>query len=412
MATKGRALSIVLAIVAIFASISAFASIPRNTILDEAKSIDSRAIDLPGDDASIDNAELLHHAIDGALAMPVPVESLSESRVWVSRLERPLIVEPISPLTHALHRGSVAAWPEIASDPTVLTPDPLGYKDSSNLYAFAGGDPVNGRDPTGLATPCPRGQTCMRAAEPNIPVMRAAGPSSAPSLSRGGARCGATGVLKEVANVLAAPGFLIQNGPMADPSGYFFEAKCQEEETVMQATRLTLALAPFAFKAGRAIIRRPAVEVPTTRTQELSTNPKERGYQVQKTLAEEKYATYEEAPRGRSAVDFRERSGIEIVDVKSLDVTLRTYTEIVNPESNAFASTLKRYQRQLAKYNKETPAPFNVLDFQLINAEKLQFHQDMVLRSFMAEAIKKGVYVEVSDFRTGRMIMETPPANP
>jgi RHS repeat-associated protein len=31
-----------------------------------------------------------------------------------------------------------------------LTADPLGYVDSSNLYAFAGGDPVNGRDPRGL----------------------------------------------------------------------------------------------------------------------------------------------------------------------------------------------------------------------------------------------------------------------
>jgi RHS repeat-associated protein len=30
-----------------------------------------------------------------------------------------------------------------------LTPDPQGYLDSSNLYAFAGGDPVNRRDPTG-----------------------------------------------------------------------------------------------------------------------------------------------------------------------------------------------------------------------------------------------------------------------
>jgi RHS repeat-associated protein len=35
---------------------------------------------------------------------------------------------------------------------TFLTPDPMGYRDSSNLYAFAGGDPVNGRDPTGMAT--------------------------------------------------------------------------------------------------------------------------------------------------------------------------------------------------------------------------------------------------------------------
>jgi RHS repeat-associated protein len=30
-----------------------------------------------------------------------------------------------------------------------LSPDPLGYQDSSNLYAFAGGDPVNKRDPRG-----------------------------------------------------------------------------------------------------------------------------------------------------------------------------------------------------------------------------------------------------------------------
>ncbi|MEA2416365.1 MAG: hypothetical protein QOI58_3022, partial [Thermoanaerobaculia bacterium] len=32
---------------------------------------------------------------------------------------------------------------------TFLSGDPMGYADSSNLYAFAAGDPVNGRDPTG-----------------------------------------------------------------------------------------------------------------------------------------------------------------------------------------------------------------------------------------------------------------------
>ena len=38
-------------------------------------------------------------------------------------------------------------------DPAVgawLSPDPLGYRDSSSLYAFAGGEPVNGRDALGL----------------------------------------------------------------------------------------------------------------------------------------------------------------------------------------------------------------------------------------------------------------------
>ena len=32
---------------------------------------------------------------------------------------------------------------------TWLSPDPIGYQDSANLYAYAAGDPVNGRDPTG-----------------------------------------------------------------------------------------------------------------------------------------------------------------------------------------------------------------------------------------------------------------------
>ena len=33
-----------------------------------------------------------------------------------------------------------------------LTPDRMGYGDSSNLFGFCLGDPVNGRDPTGMWT--------------------------------------------------------------------------------------------------------------------------------------------------------------------------------------------------------------------------------------------------------------------
>ena len=52
-------------------------------------------------------------------------------------------VEPMTGLTNARAR-----WYEPRTG-SWLSPDPLGYQDSSNLYAFAGGDPVNGRDPSG-----------------------------------------------------------------------------------------------------------------------------------------------------------------------------------------------------------------------------------------------------------------------
>ncbi|HEX8617173.1 MAG TPA: RHS repeat-associated core domain-containing protein, partial [Thermoanaerobaculia bacterium] len=47
-----------------------------------------------------------------------------------------------------------ARWYDPATG-AFVSPDPLGYVDSSNLYAFAGGDPVNRRDPTGLRAPLP-----------------------------------------------------------------------------------------------------------------------------------------------------------------------------------------------------------------------------------------------------------------
>ncbi|HEX6087748.1 MAG TPA: RHS repeat-associated core domain-containing protein, partial [Thermoanaerobaculia bacterium] len=52
-------------------------------------------------------------------------------------------VEPTTGLIYARAR-----WYD-PSTGSFLSPDPKGYIDSSNLYAFAGGDPVNRRDPTG-----------------------------------------------------------------------------------------------------------------------------------------------------------------------------------------------------------------------------------------------------------------------
>jgi RHS repeat-associated protein len=51
--------------------------------------------------------------------------------------------EPMTGLVYARAR-----WYDPGTG-SFLSPDPLGYRDSSNLYAFAGGDPVNRRDPTG-----------------------------------------------------------------------------------------------------------------------------------------------------------------------------------------------------------------------------------------------------------------------
>jgi len=51
---------------------------------------------------------------------------------------------------------------------TFLTPDPLGYEDSSNLYAFAGGDPVNERDPEGQSV---RSKLAKKAAKKRLRQM-------------------------------------------------------------------------------------------------------------------------------------------------------------------------------------------------------------------------------------------------
>ena len=84
----------------------------------------------------------------------------------------------------------------------------------------------------------------------------------------------------------------------------------------------------------------------------------------------------------------------------------------MNTEKNQLLTRLKQYRDQLARYNRANPAPFNVLDIQLINADKLAFEQDMVLRNFVADALKKGIIVEISDFATKKMLIEPPTPNP
>jgi RHS repeat-associated protein len=73
-----------------------------------------------------------------ATSLPAPAD-----RLGVAAFQALPFAEPATGLVYARNR-----WydPHTAS---FLSPDPKGYVDSSNLYAFAGGDPVNGRDPLG-----------------------------------------------------------------------------------------------------------------------------------------------------------------------------------------------------------------------------------------------------------------------
>jgi RHS repeat-associated protein len=72
-------------------------------------------------------------------------EATPASRLIVSAGFQALpFAEPATGLINARNR-----WYD-PSTGTFLSPDPMGYVDSSNLYAFAGGDPINRRDPMGL----------------------------------------------------------------------------------------------------------------------------------------------------------------------------------------------------------------------------------------------------------------------
>jgi hypothetical protein len=142
------------AMLVLFTSTAAFASIPRantNPPLDRWAILDELAAIPPTpDNTDLDNEILLREAVRTALP-PVGIGPiLPETHVWafevLDEISRPVPDE----LSRAVRQAYAGLVPRFASDRTVLTPDPMGYQDSSNLYAFAGGDPVNNSDPTGM----------------------------------------------------------------------------------------------------------------------------------------------------------------------------------------------------------------------------------------------------------------------
>ncbi|HEX6639491.1 MAG TPA: RHS repeat-associated core domain-containing protein [Thermoanaerobaculia bacterium] len=78
------------------------------------------------------------------LAEPGAGEEFSQD-IMSARMHAHPFTEPMTRLNYVRAR-----WFDPASG-TFLSADPMGYGDSSNLYAFGGGDPVNGRDPTGTS---------------------------------------------------------------------------------------------------------------------------------------------------------------------------------------------------------------------------------------------------------------------
>ncbi len=86
------------------------------------------------------------YAVDSLPLLGTPASDTLFEDVVSARFQALPFQDPDTGLIYARNR-----WYD-PSTGTFLTPDPLGYVDSANLYSFAGGDPVNGRDPTGEHT--------------------------------------------------------------------------------------------------------------------------------------------------------------------------------------------------------------------------------------------------------------------
>jgi RHS repeat-associated protein len=76
------------------------------------------------------------------------VSSLNPKPQWTTEFHAYPFSDPATGLVYARAR-----WYDPQTG-TFLSPDPMGYVDSSNLYAFAGGDPINRRDPDGRCSAC------------------------------------------------------------------------------------------------------------------------------------------------------------------------------------------------------------------------------------------------------------------
>ncbi len=109
---------------------------------------DAAALTSPSSSSSSSSAETPLYEIQSLTSLADPAttaRAATAQRLLVTSTFHALpFAEPATRLIYARAR-----WFDPASG-TFLSPDPVGYRDSSNLSAYCGGDPVGRRDPTGL----------------------------------------------------------------------------------------------------------------------------------------------------------------------------------------------------------------------------------------------------------------------
>ncbi|HYH08908.1 MAG TPA: Ig-like domain-containing protein, partial [Thermoanaerobaculia bacterium] len=96
-----------------------------------------------GDIGSNGRATTTPYAITSLNLLGVKGTGNAADLLLASTFKAQPFVEPLTRIAYVRAR-----WYDAATG-TFLTPDPRGYKDSANLYAFAAGDPVNKTDPSG-----------------------------------------------------------------------------------------------------------------------------------------------------------------------------------------------------------------------------------------------------------------------
>jgi RHS repeat-associated protein len=187
---------------------------------------------------------------------------------------------------------------------TFLSPDPMGYHDASSLYAFAGGDPVNRRDPDGDAVSVSNSGTWVvtneagkivvvdpwvAAEQPLIlqdvltkfggmsnydakSIMRERGLPwtddarrpyhPTPTLPHGGRAGYVQGLGMSLSNGLTGTGVAVQEGPHGDTRGLQWQPKTREQEIGKGITDIVTTFLFLRFASRRVFGGAPTAPAP------------------------------------------------------------------------------------------------------------------------------------------------------